>query len=231
MIKTLLVDDEFLALNLLENFLMQMGEDWQLLAKLKSPTAALSFLAEEPVDLLFLDIQMPGLLGTDLLKALQPNPPVTVFTTAYTEFAALAFDLNAVDYLLKPFSFERFEQACEKAKAHLALTTTTEKSEYLTIKVDGRIQKLNHQEILYIEGLKEYVRIVGRNGEKWVILDSLQHLENSLPANQFMRTHKSYIVALDAITALDGYKINLAQIELPISRSKKEEIKKKLFES
>lgn len=230
MIKTLLVDDEFLALNLLENFLQRMGEEWTVLAKLKSPTAALTYLDEEPVDVLFLDIQMPSLLGTDLLKVLHPNPPITIFTTAYTDFAPQAFDLNAVDYLLKPFSFERFAQACAKAKALLSLKPIGEIPTQLNIKVDGRLQKLDCEDILYIEGLKEYVRIVCKNGNKLVILESLQHLENNLPTDKFMRVHKSYIVAMDGVKALAGYKIEIGNTEIPISRSKKEEIKRRLFE-
>ena len=232
MIKTLLVDDEYLALNLLENFLTQLGPEWQVLAKMKSPTSALEYLSEEPVDVLFLDIQMPGLLGTDLLKALQPNPPITIFTTAYTDFAPMAFDLNAVDYLLKPFSYERLAQACEKAKAQLRFRIATENinQELLSIKVDGQYRKLPLDTILYIEGLKEYVRIVCKNGQKYVILESLQYLERTLPADRFMRVHKSYIVAMNAVTALDGYKLALEDTEIPISRSKKEEIKLRLFQ-
>ena len=167
-IKTLLVDDEFLALNLLEEFIRKIPE-LKIIGREKSPMKALEIIQTGEVDLLFLDIQMPTLSGNNLLKTLQ-NPPVTIFTTAYSEYAIEAFELNAVDYLLKPFSFERLVQAVNKAKEQIrirreannpATILIPEKSkDFFSVKVDGKIKKINFSDILYIEGLKEYVRIV-----------------------------------------------------------------------
>ncbi|MFQ5446813.1 MAG: LytR/AlgR family response regulator transcription factor, partial [Saprospiraceae bacterium] len=177
-IKTLLVDDEYLALNLLEEFIKNVP-DLEIVDKVKSPVHALEVLSSEPIDLMFLDVQMPTLSGNNLLKTLK-NPPVTIFTTAYSQYAIEAFDLNAVDYLLKPFSFERFLQAVNKARELLRLqaagqypattveTPPTERPFY-TARVDGKIVKIFLDEILYIEGLKEYVRFICQPG-KYVVL-------------------------------------------------------------
>lgn len=236
MIKTLLVDDEFLALNLLENFVAQVP-DLELVDKLRSPMKALETLRAEPIDLLFLDIQMPKLSGNHLLKAL-PHPPVTIFTTAYSEYATEAFDLNAADYLLKPFSFERFLQAIHKGKEQLSLrqaapmvtkgmTETQPEPSYITVKVDGRIQKIFLQDILFVEGWKEYVRINCRNG-RHTVLDRMKNMEEQLP-NQFLRVHKSFIVATQQVEALEGNQLVIGDHKIPISRTKKEEVVRQIF--
>jgi len=157
-IKVLLVDDEFLALQLLENFVKEVPE-LELVAKTKSPVEAQNILNSENIDLLFLDIQMPTLSGVNLLKNLK-NPPLTIFTTAYSDYALTAFDLNVIDYLLKPFSFERFLQAVDKAKTQLSKSTSTNRQEgsiFLSVKAGGKIIKIFFDDILFIEGLKEYV--------------------------------------------------------------------------
>lgn len=234
MIKTLLVDDEFLALNLLENFVLQVP-DLELVHKVRSPMQALEILRAEPIDLLFLDIQMPKLSGNNLLKAL-PQAPVTIFTTAYSEYATEAFDLNATDYLLKPFSFERFLQAVHKAKEQISLRQQPSKgglepqtaaSSFITAKVDGRIQKIFLQEILFIEGWKEYVRIYCQN-ERFITLERMKNLEESLPLT-FLRVHKSYIVATGRVTALEGNMLVIGEHKIPISRSKREEVVQAIF--
>lgn len=224
MIRVAIVDDEYLALQLLEKFIHQLRPDWEIRAKIQSAPKALDFLKGEEVDVLFLDIQMPGLLGTDLLAALGPQPPSTIFSTAYAEHAATAFDLNAVDYLLKPFAFERFQQAVEKVETQLKL----KQSPQLEIKVDGALLKIKIHDIHYIKGLKEYVRIYSKE-ENWVTLASLQKLEEELQNAGFMRVHKSYIVNLNLVSAMQGYQLQIGEKEIPISRSKKEQIKNALF--
>jgi DNA-binding LytR/AlgR family response regulator len=246
-IKALLVDDEFLALNLLENFILRLS-DVEIVAKVKSPVKALEILQSTSIDLLFLDIQMPTLSGTNLLKTL-PNPPVTIFTTAYSEYAPLAFDLNAADYLLKPFSFERFLQAITKAKQQIKLrqprnysnnplpieVASSEKKEdskeqaFISIKVDGSFQKIFLADIIYIEGLREYVRIVCEEKKKYITLESLKRMETLLPSTDFMRIHKSYIVAKKKATNLSGNVLEIGAFRIPISRSKKEQIVKEIF--
>lgn len=232
-IKTLLVDDEYLALNLLENFVKQLP-DLELVAKIKSPVEALDILRQDQIELLFLDVQMPGLSGNNLLKTLR-RPPLTIFTTAYADYAVEAFDLNAVDYLLKPVSFERFLQAVQKAKEQLSTRRASFSDpdkfpikDFLTVKADGMLRKVYLSEILFIEGLKEYVRIV-TNSERIVFLESLKQLEENLPSHQFLRVHKSYIVAKDKVQSLEGTRLLIDSFKIPVSRSKKEAVVKEIF--
>jgi len=244
-IRVLLVDDEYLALQLLESFLNRLAKDIteiELVAKVKSPLQAIEILQTQTIDLLFLDIEMPTLRGHQLLKALS-HPPLTIFTTAYTDYAVQAFELNAIDYLVKPFSFERFVQAFAKARKHFSWRSNTTLSphtktpkatepsqdEHLTIKEDGNIYKVFYQDIIYIEGLREYVRIVTHN-RKFVTLAALKDLEATLPAAHFMRVHKSYIVALAQVVALNGNLLQLqGSYQIPVSRSRKEHLVKTIF--
>lgn len=232
-IKTLLVDDEFLALNLLEEFVKKIPE-LEISGKVKNPMEALDILNREPIDLLFLDIQMPTLSGTDLLKTIQ-HPPVTIFTTAYSDYAVEAFGLNAIDYLLKPFSFERFLQAVNKAKERILFNQSasgiylpSQSRDFFTAKVDGKLVKIRFNEILFIEGLKEYVRIVCTDA-RHVTLESLKNLESLLPESDFIRVHKSYIVAKDKVQQLNGNMLEIGKHKIPISRSKREEVVEWIF--
>ena len=231
MIRTLLVDDEYLALNLLEAYAQQVP-DLELVGKEKLPMKALERLQNEPIDLLFLDIQMPILSGNNLIKTL-PNPPLVVFTTAYAEYAIEAFNLNVVDYLLKPFPFERFLQAVQKARQLLNARQTPGSPpgdvNFLSLKVDGKLVKVALDDILYIEGLKEYVRFVCTGNRKYVTLESLRNLEEQLPAQQFSRVHKSYIVAHNKVGALDGNMLEVGTVKIPISRGKRDEIVEEIF--
>ncbi|MBK7872965.1 MAG: response regulator transcription factor [Saprospiraceae bacterium] len=232
-IKTLLVDDEYLALNLLEEFTRQVP-DLEIVDKVKSPMKALDILNQTSVDLLFLDIQMPTLSGNNLLKTLK-NPPITIFTTAYNDYAIEAFELNVIDYLLKPFSFERFLQAVNKAKEQLhfrqneaAIVLPSTSRDFFSIKVDGKIVKVYFDDILFIEGLKEYVRIVCRDA-RLVTLESLKNLEDLLPTENFIRVHKSYIIAKNKVQSLDGNLLEINKYKIPISRSKRDEVVEWIF--
>lgn len=236
-LRTLLVDDEYLALQLLENYVGQVP-DLQLVDKVKLPLKALDILQAQPIDLLFLDIQMPLLSGSALLKTLA-HPPLTVFTTAYNEYAVEAYNLNVVDYLLKPFSFDRFLQAVQKAKEiHRARQRVVAPVEpidpalnFLVVKADGKMIKIFFDELLYVEGLKEYVRFVCTNNRKYVVLESLKNLEASLPSPDFLRVHKSYIVAIQKVKALDGNQLEIESQKIPISREKREEVVTQIFGS
>jgi DNA-binding LytR/AlgR family response regulator len=229
-ITTLIVDDEFLALNLLEHYIEQVP-DLALSGRFKSPLEAAQRLQEGDIQLLFLDIQMPTLSGNHLLRTLK-HPPVTVFTTAYTDYAVEAFELNAVDYLLKPFSFERFLQAVNKAKELLrpaALPVVPQESkDYFSVKVDGKVVRIPFEEILFIEGLKEYVRIVCQDA-RHVTLASLKDLEELLPATNFLRVHKSFIVAKNKVQALDGNRLEIGAHKIPVSRSRREAVVEAVF--
>ncbi|MCG8331979.1 MAG: LytTR family DNA-binding domain-containing protein [Chitinophagales bacterium] len=235
--RTLIVDDEYLALNLLETFISKTP-GLELVAKTKSPIEALEILEREQVDLLFLDIQMPELTGNKLLKSLH-NPPQVVFTTAYSDYAIEAFELNVLDYLLKPFSFERFLQAVNKAKIthrqklileHSPTVNPDKSAEFITIKVDGKIVKLKIEEIFFVEGLKEYVRLVCQSG-RYVTFERMKNLEAMLPDHLFIRVHKSYIVAHNHVRALNGNRLEINEYLIPVSRSKREEVVEKIFGS
>ena len=230
-IRCLIVDDEHFAISLLEKFVADTP-GLELVASCKSPIRAVEILQSEPVDLLFLDIQMPVLSGLNLLRAIS-RKPVTIFTTAYAQHAVDAFDLDAVDYLLKPFSYERFKQALEKAHVLLRerLGDTSGKPEgFLTVKADRKWVKIPLADIRYIEGWKEYVKIF-TSQEKVITLESLNNLENTLPSTHFLRVHKSFIVAKDRVQKMDGEALHLDQgAEIPVARARKKAVWEALFE-
>lgn len=226
-IRCLLVDDEHFALTLLEKY-VQAVPDLELAGMCRSPIQAVELLQQEPVHLLFLDIQMPLLNGINLLRTIS-NKPVTIFTTAYAQYAHEAYDLDAVDYLLKPYSFERFEHAVEKARAVLQRRQPEpELAGYLTVKADRRLIKIPLSDILYIEGWKEYVKIF-TPVEKIITLESLSQLEHTLPSAFFIRVHKSYIVAKRAVQQLDGDELLLGSTRIPVARARKRVVVAALF--
>jgi DNA-binding LytR/AlgR family response regulator len=228
-IKCLLVDDEHLALSLLEKF-VEKTPGLEILEKCKSPIRAVELLQSEQVDLLFLDIQMPILSGTNLLRAVS-RKPVTIFTTAYPQHAVEAFGLDAVDYLLKPYSYERFEQAVQKAREWLRLRDSRlaeQPDGALTVKADRKWVRIPFADILYVEGWKEYVKIYTLQ-EKIVTLESLSKLEETLPAEHFLRVHKSFIVAKSQVQRLDGDELLIGQARVPVARARKKEVVEALF--
>ncbi len=229
-IRCLFVDDEHLALSLLEQFAGKVP-DLEIVALCRSPIRAVEILQSDVVDLLFLDIQMPVLSGTSLLRSVS-RKPLAIFTTAYPQHAVEAFDLDAVDYLLKPFSFDRFLQAVEKARTLLNLryeTAPTRPEGYLTVKADRQWVKIPIADIRYVEGWKEYVKIYTEQ-EKIITLESLNNLENTLPAAHFLRVHKSYIVAVGKVARLDGSDLVLAgDVCVPVARARKKAVTELLF--
>lgn len=230
-LKVLIVDDEYLALDLLSSFIEKVA-DLELVGKTKNPLEALQILQINTIDLLFLDIQMPALSGINLLKSLK-NPPTIIFTTAYSNYALDAFNLNAVDYLLKPFSFERFIQAVNKAKElHLKSiitteTTLTENNKFITIKSEGKTIKVYFEDILFIEGMKEYIRIRCKNNS-YMVLERMKNMEEKLP-DTFLRTHKSFIVSKDKVKSCQGNLLEIDTYTIPISRDKKEIVIQEIF--
>ena len=235
-ISVLLVDDEYLAMDLLENFMKEVS-DLKVIGKLKSPMEAIEILNREQIDILFLDIQMPVLSGINLLKTLK-RKPITIFTTAYSEHAVEAFGLDAVDYLLKPFSFERFLQAVNKAKEQLhpsqvvepKITELPQKTQngFLSIKADAKLIKVYFKDILFIEGLKEYVKIITET-ERFVTLMSLKELVDMLPEEDFVRCHKSYIANSIKVKSIEGNLLHLENHRIPISRDRKSEVVERIF--
>ena len=208
MISCLIVDDEQAAIDILCQYVAKTPF-LTLAGTTTNPIEALRLVATQPVDLVFLDIHMPQLSGLDVLPLLRGKCQV-IFTTAYSEFAVPAFELEALDYLLKPIAFERFVKASQKAlKAQapvaLPLLPTPLPDDYIFVKGDskGHMRKVAFADIVYVEGLKNYVSIYTEQ-ERIITLLNIKDLQERLPAAQFMRVHKSYIVSLDKIKALDG---------------------------
>ncbi len=212
MISCLVVDDEQSAVDLLCAFIRKTPF-LTLAGATTNPLEALSLLQAQPVDLLFLDIHMPQLSGLDLMRLL-PGGTRVVLTTAYSEFAVQGFELEALDYLLKPIAFERFLKAAQKARPAAALLPAAAPeaapADYIFVKTEskGKMTKVDFADIVYVEGLKNYVSIQTLD-DRVVTLLNIKDLEERLPARHFMRVHKSYIVSLDKIRALDGNQIFL----------------------
>jgi two-component system LytT family response regulator len=229
----LIVDDEPLARNLLTDYVSKVPS-LQLLQACASPLAAIEVLRTNPVDLLFLDIQMPEITGISLLRTLQKRPLV-ILTTAYSEYALEGYDLDVVDYLLKPITFERFLRAVEKVSQRLATpapppaapvprTESTEQQPFVFVKDGTKLVKVRWADILYVEGLKDYVTIHTRQ-QKIVTLQRLKTLEEQLPTDKFIRIHHSYIVAVDAIDVVHKGEVQIGTATLPVSDSYRKQFK------
>lgn len=229
------VDDEFPATKVIESFVAKIP-DLELLNTFTKASDALKFLSEVEVDILFLDIQMPEINGIEFSQSLRQQPKI-IFTTAYDKYAVEGFNLDAVDYLLKPFSYDRFVKAVNKAVKLIALERNTdhpaheinqEKDDFIVIKADYKLHKIKYQEIDYIEGLKAYVSFFV-NGKRFITLESLKRLEELLPHDQFMRIHKSYIIPYKKVKSLDGNMIEIEGKKIPIGKSYKESVLEKVF--
>lgn len=220
MIKAIALDDEILALKIIENFAEKI--DVLSLEKVfNSQSDAKKHLNKFPVDLIFLDIDMPSKNGLDFYKSIAQNTKV-IFTTAYSEYAVNAFEINAVDYLVKPFSFERFKTAVEKVK------TTTEHLEpkFLTIRADYKLHKINFEDILLIEGLDDYVQIHLNNASKITARSSLKNISEKLPESVFLRVHRSYIIPIRNIKTIVNKNIHVGEFIIPIGDTYKNDINK-----
>lgn len=222
-ITCIIVEDEPLGMSLMQNHVAKVPY-LELKGSFADPVRAIEFLRQNTVDLMFSDIQMPGVTGISLLKIVQ-NLPLVIFTTAYSEYALEGYDLDVVDYLIKPISFERFLKSVEKAAQRLnktepALPAGEAKEDYIFIKDGTRYIRVDLSDIRYIEGLKDYVAI-HIPGRKIVSLQTMKSLEALLPHSRFIRIHNSYIVALQAIDSLDKEKVQIGDIFLPVSDSYK----------
>jgi len=228
-----IIDDEELAADILEEYIKQF-EGLVLIAKCKNVVEAYNLLQKTKIDLLFLDIQMPMLTGIDFLKNIN-NPPKVIFTTAYSEYAVEGFELNAVDYLLKPISFERFLRAINKLqlsdiKSPDIQTKTTELTEeyseaFIFLKEDKMMVKVMLKDILFIESLKNYVK-VKTISKDIITYKTISSLEEKLPSNKFIRVHRSYIVAVDKIDAFSTSQLEIGKHLIPLGRNFKADVLK-----
>ena len=229
-LKCIIVDDGPLALEVLEAYIDRI-EGLELVAKCENAVKAFDALKKQSVDLIFLDIQMPKLTGIDFLKVLNPAPKV-IFTTAYREYAIESYELNVVDYLLKPIAFNRFMMAVNKAMSsaddpvevpQVEEAPTVADDPYLFLKADRKMVKVYLKDILYIESLKDYVRIKTPDREI-ISLQKISYLEQKLPEDLFMRIHRSFIVPVKKIEAFSNHAVEVGGKELPIGRNYKNQV-------
>lgn len=233
-VRCLIVDDEPLAIEILQSYVERV-DSLELVGTSTNAVKAFDILKNEKVDLLFLDIQMPKLTGIEFLKVLNPAPKV-IFTTAYREYAVESYELNVVDYLLKPIAFDRFLRAINKvvenggSTYHSSMVTSPvqEEDPYLFLKADRKMVRVFLKDITYIESLKDYVRVKTVDGKEIVSLQKISYLEDKLPSDCFLRIHKSFIVSLKKIEAYSSTTVEVAGVEIPIGRSYKSEVMKVL---
>ncbi|WP_020535727.1 LytR/AlgR family response regulator transcription factor [Lewinella cohaerens] len=238
MINVLIVDDEPLAQDVLETYIEKMP-DLNLVQKCNNALEANEALKSNDIDLMFLDIQMPQLTGTDFLRSLA-NPPVVIFTTAYSNYAVDGFELNALDYLLKPISLDRFLKAANKAVAQIELKKAAAgasspkeeqeiqaEADFMFVKADKKLIRVYYDDVVYIEGLKDYV-IIRLKDTRIVTLQTMKSLEQKLPSTIFKRIHRSYIVNLHKIDALMGNMVEVkekGQVKhLPVGKNYRDEL-------
>jgi len=230
MLNCIAVDDERFSLDLLADNISKVS--WlNLVAKCRNAVEAIAVMEEQKIDLIFLDIQMPGLTGLQFAQTMT-NRPLIIFITAYEKYALEGFNLDVVDYLLKPVSLERFIKACNKAKElhqlrnqNLSNAVTVTIPDHVFVPVEYSQVKINLNDIRYIEGLKDYIRIHLASTAKPVITRmSLKSIEEKLPVQKFVRIHKSYIVAVAYITTIRKSSVNLQALELPVSEMYKQNI-------
>jgi len=231
MIKAIIVDDEPLALDVLETYIEKMPE-LTLVAKCENAIEANEALNNNEVDLMFLDIQMPQITGVEFLKSLD-NPPAVIFTTAYPDYAVEGFELNAVDYLLKPISLERFMKAVNKVsgkigkKGNEAGKVVEMEGDFFFVKADKKLIKVDFDDIIYIEGLKDYV-IIRQEAGRVITLQTMKSLEKKLPESTFKRVHRSYIVNINKINAVVGNMLEVTEKgqtkHIPIGKNYREDL-------
>jgi DNA-binding LytR/AlgR family response regulator len=218
-INCLLIDAEPGTLDLLEDFIQKVPY-LNLVARCESPVAAYPYFGKEEIDLVLLDIRMPHLSGPQFLKTLTRKPAV-IFVTAHNEFAMEGFELDAIDYLLKPVPFHRFMTAVNKAYEYVGFRkakTIPKKDDFLFIKTSHKIQKIFYGDILYLEGLKDYTKIhLSGSNKPFVTLQSLKYFENRLPHDEFIRIHRSYIISLRKVDTVSRKAVLLGETELPCS--------------
>jgi len=227
--RCLAVDDERWALDLLVDNIKQVPY-LELAGRCKNTREASQVLYAEKIDLIFLDVQMPGLTGLQFIQTL-PEPPMIILVTAYEQYALEGFNLSVVDYLVKPVALERFIKACNKAKSLFDLKNTKhaskkdDEADHIFVNVEYSLVKIVFEDITFIEGLKDYMKIHLASTTKPVITRmSLKSIEEKLPANNFVRIHKSFIVAINKITSIKREVVCIKEKEIPVSESYKDNI-------
>ncbi len=231
MMNCLAIDDEPLALKLLQDNISKLSY-LKLVASCADAFEAVRVLGEQPIDLIFIDIQMPGMSGLQFISSLE-NKPLVIFITAYKQHALESYDLNVVDYLVKPVSIERFMKACNRAKEFYELKMLKAQSknimrnDFIFITVDYSQVKLKFNDIIMIEGLRDYLKIrLNSSKNPLIVRGSLKSIASELPADQFIRVHKSYLLSIENITAIRKNSIFIKDLELPIGETYRESVDK-----
>lgn len=231
-INCIIIDDEPLARAGLREYIADI-DFLKLSGEFDNPLAATELVGTGTVQLLFLDIQMPKITGLDFFKTLK-DPPAVIFTTAYPQYALDGFEVNALDYLVKPISFDRFLKAALKAKDFFELRQTSKTEvvsghteEYFFIKSDNKLVKILYDDILFVEALQNYVTIHCIE-KKYISYLTFKSVEDYLPPGRFIKVHKSFIISADKVESIDGNEIRIGQHRIPVSRSLKEEVIEKL---
>ena len=231
-IKCVIIDDEPLARKGLKEYIADV-DFLDLVGEFDSPLAATDIISRGEAQLLFLDIQMPKITGLDFFKTLQ-NPPPVIFTTAYPQYALEGFEVNALDYLVKPISFDRFLKAAMRAKEFYEVReknstgSGNQANDHFYIKADNKLVKLEYKDILFVEALQNYV-VIHSNDKKYITYLTFKSVEEYLPSSLFIKTHKSYIIAASRIESIEGNDIRIGQHHIPISRNLKDEVMDKLL--
>jgi len=215
MIKCIIIDDEPLAQEILENFISRFP-DLQLIGKCNNAIAAFETIHSEQVDLMFLDIKMPGINGLDFISSLK-EPPAVIFTTAFAEHAVTGFELNAVDYLLKPISYTRFEKSIHKVLKVFRPEVEAQK-DYTYFKVSGRLIKVPHSELLYAQSVKDYILLCTTKGNHLTHM-TMKYLTELLPFPEFLRVHRSYLVNRACINLVDKSSMQVGAEVIPIGEN------------
>ena len=231
-INCIVIDDEPLARKGLKEYIADI-DYLNLVAEFDSPLKATDLVSRGDIQLLILDIEMPKITGLDFFKSLQ-NPPPVIFTTAYPQYAPDGFEVNALDYLVKPVSFDRFLKATLRAKEFYEVkeknmnTASGQAADYFFIKADNKLVKLIYDDILFVEALQNYV-VIHTKDKKFITYLTFKSVEEYLPAEKFIKTHKSYIVAAVKIESIEGNNIRIGPHHIPISRNLKDEVMDKLL--
>lgn len=232
MINCIIIDDEPLARTGLQEYIADI-DFFNLLGVFDNPLNATEILGSGQVDLLFLDIQMPRITGIDFFKTLK-DPPAVIFTTAYPQYALEGFEVNALDYLVKPISFDRFLKAALKAKEFFGArqadkaAATDSTANYFFIKADNSLVKIFYADIVFVEALQNYVTI-HTTEKKYISYLTFKSVEEYLPTEEFIKVHKSFIIAAAKVDSIDGNGIRMGQHHIPISRTLKDEVLEKLL--
>jgi DNA-binding LytR/AlgR family response regulator len=232
-LRCLLIDDEPPALKVLSSHISNMN-GLEIIGQCSNAIEALDILHQKKADVIFLDIKMPKMLGTDFLKSLS-HPPKVIFVTAYRDYAVEGYELDAVDYLVKPVSFERFVKAITKLKRMMGQETVSQSNDYnpnpeafVYLKVDKHMQKVFINEIIYIEGWKDYIKVFLTTGKSLLVKQSISAMENLFSEYKFLRVHRSYIVSVNKISGYNGLSVQVESTEIPIGRLYKQAVMERL---